>query len=216
MVICTGGCGSCHHSPIVRHVSHSSSFPLSRQSGHRLSNGLLGNQRVWRHRWLPQMPSEQMGVSGGAVGNCSLRTTENLPSRNSPNFRGRFELRIGSSSLNADVDAFERLPIVRDRNSSYFGSKYGSCSPCQMLRSFDFAFHERFVDDQLHCDSVSSLLFQASTCFRSGSELRCIRSTRTEMQSMSENDFECFARTGVKSPKTTTQFMKHSTRGYRF
>ena len=31
-------------------------------------------------------------------------------------------------------------------------------------------------------------------------EFRCIRSTPTEMQSMSENDLECFARTGVKSP----------------
>src|SRR5713101_3681637 len=44
--------------------------------------------------------------------------------------------------------------------------------------------------------SVSSLRCQASTCFRMGSKLRCIRSTPTEMQSMSENDFECFASTG--------------------
>src|SRR6266852_4178363 len=48
--------------------------------------------------------------------------------------------------------------------------------------------------------SVNSLLCQASTCFRIGSKLRCIRSTPTEMQSMSENDFECFASTGVKTP----------------
>src|SRR3989442_8319806 len=48
--------------------------------------------------------------------------------------------------------------------------------------------------------SVSSLRCQASTCFRMGSKLRCIRSTPTEMQSMRENDFECFASTGVKSP----------------
>src|SRR5260370_23789989 len=33
-----------------------------------------------------------------------------------------------------------------------------------------------------------------------GSKFRCIRSTPTAMQSMSENDFECFASTGVKSP----------------
>src|SRR5216684_38389 len=50
--------------------------------------------------------------------------------------------------------------------------------------------------------SVSSLLCQASTCFRIGSKLRCIRSTPTEMQSMSENDFECFASTGVNTPVT--------------
>jgi hypothetical protein len=48
--------------------------------------------------------------------------------------------------------------------------------------------------------SVSSLFCQASTCLRIGSKLRCIRSTPTEMQSMSENDFECVASTGVKSP----------------
>jgi len=50
--------------------------------------------------------------------------------------------------------------------------------------------------------SVSSLLCQVSTCLRMGSKLRCIRSTPTEMQSMSENDFECFASTGVKTPET--------------
>src|SRR5260370_24909267 len=50
--------------------------------------------------------------------------------------------------------------------------------------------------------SINSLLCQASTCFRIGSKLRCIRSTPTEMQSMSENDFECFASTGVNTPAT--------------
>src|SRR5258708_1145037 len=53
--------------------------------------------------------------------------------------------------------------------------------------------------------SVSSLRCQASTCLRMGSKLRCIRSTPTEMQSMSENDFECFVSTGVKSPETISQ-----------
>jgi len=41
-----------------------------------------------------------------------------------------------------------------------------------------------------------------STCFRIGSKFRCIRSTPTEMQSTSENDFECFASTGVNTPGT--------------
>ena len=41
--------------------------------------------------------------------------------------------------------------------------------------------------------SVSSLLCQAYTCFRIGSKFRCIRSTPTETESTSENDFECFA-----------------------
>src|SRR6267378_3120680 len=48
--------------------------------------------------------------------------------------------------------------------------------------------------------SVNSLRCHASTCLRIGSKLRCIRSTPTEMQSMSENDFECFASTGVNTP----------------
>src|SRR5260370_18728741 len=50
--------------------------------------------------------------------------------------------------------------------------------------------------------SVNSLFCQASTCFRIGSKFRCIRSTPTEMQSTSENDFECFASTGVNTPGT--------------
>src|SRR5260370_38823389 len=41
-----------------------------------------------------------------------------------------------------------------------------------------------------------------STCLRIGSKLRCIRSTPTEMQSIRENDFECFASTGVNTPGT--------------
>src|SRR5713226_4477189 len=50
--------------------------------------------------------------------------------------------------------------------------------------------------------SVNSLLCHAPTCFRIGSKFRCMRSTPTEMQSMSENDFECFASTGVNTPAT--------------
>src|SRR5229473_7398310 len=54
----------------------------------------------------------------------------------------------------------------------------------------------------LSMTSVNSLLCHASTCLRIGSKFRCIRSTPTEMQSMSENDFECFASTGVNTPGT--------------
>src|SRR5229473_7690453 len=50
--------------------------------------------------------------------------------------------------------------------------------------------------------STNSLRCHASTCFRIGSKFRCMRSTPTEMQSMSENDFECFASTGVNTPVT--------------
>src|SRR5258708_1784596 len=50
--------------------------------------------------------------------------------------------------------------------------------------------------------SVNSLRCHISTCLRIGSKLRCIRSTPTEMQSISENDFECLASTGVNTPET--------------
>src|SRR5450756_1200511 len=48
--------------------------------------------------------------------------------------------------------------------------------------------------------STTSLLCHVSTCFRIGSKFRCIRSTPIARESTSENDFECFASTGVKSP----------------
>jgi hypothetical protein len=44
-------------------------------------------------------------------------------SRNSPSLAVALNCGMGSSSLNADVKAFERLQIVRGRNSSYFDSK---------------------------------------------------------------------------------------------
>src|SRR5258708_40089786 len=64
--------------------------------------------------------------------------------------------------------------------------------------------------------AVSSLLRQASTCFRIGSKLRCIRSTPTEMQSTSENDFECFANTGVNTPETMFSTVGLPTRSVKF
>ncbi len=72
----------------------------------------------------------------------------------------------------------------------------------KVLWSFEFALDECLVDDHLggHVGQFTSLPCQASTCFRMGSKFLCIRSTPTEMQSMRENDVECFASTGVKAP----------------
>ena len=70
-----------------------------------------------------------------------------------------------------------------------------------MFRSFQFAFDECLVDESFAVTSVNSLLCPASTCFRIGSKFLCIRPTPTEMQSMSENDFECW-RAGVKTAVT--------------
>jgi hypothetical protein len=47
---------------------------------------------------------------------------ENRASRNSPSFAVVLNCGIGSSCLNAEVNALERLQIVRGRNSSYLGS----------------------------------------------------------------------------------------------
>ena len=60
--------------------------------------------------------------------NCRLRQNhcENRASKNSPSLAVALNWGMGSSSLNADVNAFERLQIVRARNSSYAGSKYRS------------------------------------------------------------------------------------------
>jgi hypothetical protein len=49
---------------------------------------------------------------------------------------------MGSSSLNAEVNALERLQLVRVRNSSCFGSKYRFVYRArQMFRGFEFAFY---------------------------------------------------------------------------
>ncbi len=49
---------------------------------------------------------------------ASQNDCENRVSRNSPNFVVALNCGIGSSCLNAEVNAFERLQKVRDRNSS--------------------------------------------------------------------------------------------------
>jgi hypothetical protein len=81
----------------------------------------------------------------------------------------------------------------------------------KMFGSLESALDERLVDNDFRVTSVSSLRCHASTCLRMGSKFRCIRSTPTEMQSMSEKDFECLASTGVKSP-ANAMFERTNTR----
>jgi hypothetical protein len=50
-------------------------------------------------------------------------------SRNSPGLAVALNCRIGSRCLKADVKAFDRLQIVRDRNSSYCGSNAELIAP---------------------------------------------------------------------------------------
>jgi hypothetical protein len=69
-----------------------------------------------------------------------------------------------------------------------------------MLRRFQLAFHERLVDDHLYGEIGDFFLLPTFYLLAHRLKVPCIRSTPTEMQSMSENDFECFASAGVNAP----------------
>jgi hypothetical protein len=65
-------------------------------------------------------------AASGQHGPDDQNECENRASRNSLSFAVTLNWGMGSSSLNADVNALERLQIVRGRNSSYLGPKYRS------------------------------------------------------------------------------------------
>ena len=71
-----------------------------------------------------------------------------------------------------------------------------------VARGMQCPSHHRLPLRHANHNNINILRCQDSTTLRIGSKFRCIRSTPTEMQSMSENDFECFASTGVKPPDT--------------
>jgi len=64
--------------------------------------------------------------SGWPLPPNQLNDWENRASKNSPSLAVALNCGMGSNSLNAEVNALEN--IVRDLNSSYFGSKYRSCT----------------------------------------------------------------------------------------
>jgi hypothetical protein len=99
------------------------------------------------------------GEGGGRLTRPRLKTTERTGfPRNSPNLAVALNCGMGSSSLNAEVNALERLQIVRDRNSSYLGSKYKSwtvrarCFGASSLPSTNASYTATFA-----VTSVSSL-----------------------------------------------------------
>ena len=57
----------------------------------------------------------------------------------------------------------------------------------------------------LAATSESSPLYHASTCLCMGSKFRCMRSIPSEMRSISENDFEYLASTGVTGPDNVSK-----------
>jgi hypothetical protein len=80
----------------------------------------------------------------------------------------------------------------------------------KMLRSLQFALHERLINNDFGSDFGEFTPLPRSTRFRMGSKSLCIRSTPTEMQSMSENDFECLASTGVNTPRQCARGFRRS------
>jgi hypothetical protein len=71
---------------------------------------------------------------------------------------------------------------------------------------FETALHKRFIDDHLGSDIRQFTFLPISTCFRSSSKFLCIRSTPTEGQSTSGNDFECLGSSGRSYRQTRCLF----------
>ena len=74
--------------------------------------------------------------------------------------------------------------------------------PGKMFRSFQSALDKGLVDDHLGSNirQITSLL--PLHLLSHGLEVARMRSTPTEMQSINENDFECFASTGGNTSET--------------
>lgn len=77
-------------------------------------------------RWLRAAPRKSRASRLRCRGKVPQEACENRDSKNCPSFAVALNWGIGSSSSNMDVKAFDRLQIVRGRNSSHFGSKYNS------------------------------------------------------------------------------------------
>lgn len=54
--------------------------------------------------------------------------------------------------MKVDVKAFDRLQTARGRNSSYFGSKYRSCTVRARCFGASSPLHEGFIDDHFGGD----------------------------------------------------------------
>jgi len=85
------------------------------------SLALIGHASVRHLEIEEEIDPEAFSITRLEGSRWRLRRTR--ASRNSPSLAVALNWGIGSSSLKADVKAFDRLQIVRDRNSSYFGLK---------------------------------------------------------------------------------------------
>jgi hypothetical protein len=71
-----------------------------------------------------------------------------------------------------------------------------------VLWSFDPALDERFIDDHLGRHIRQVTLLPGFNLFSHRLKVPLHAINATEMHSISENDFECFASTGVNTPET--------------
>jgi hypothetical protein len=76
-----------------------------------------------------------------------------------------------------------------------------------MFRSFEFALDKCFVDDHLRSHIRQFAPLPRLHLFLHWLEVALHPIEPTETQSMSENDFECLASTGVNTPETMFQIV---------
>jgi len=108
---------------------------------------------------------------------------------------------MGSSSLNAEVNAFAKLHRVRGANSSNCGLKYKSCHTAgEMLRRFERFFDKSLVNHELRFVLANQASFHVVICRRMGSKLRCMRSTADRYCIDEAEAFRVLRKHGTESP----------------
>jgi hypothetical protein len=123
--------------------------------------------------------------------------------RNSPSLAVALNFGMGSSFLNALVNAFAKLHMVRAENSGYSGSKNKRCTSARRLRgasnspSTNASYRISFARSSVICEPR-----HCSTCRCIGSEFLWIRSTPTASVSIRLKLLLCLAKTGVNTHGT--------------
>jgi len=74
--------------------------------------------------------------------------------------------------------------------------------PRKVFGSFQFAFDERLINNYFRADVGEFALLPRLDLLPHGLEVPLHPVYSTDTQSMSENDFECLASTGVNTPGT--------------
>jgi len=94
-------------------------FAVSRKTGSYPEMSFLGNQSGGSCLPHNACQLKENNTSGGRPEPpLGQNDCENRVSKNSPSFAVALNCGMGSNSLNAEVNAFDRLQIVRGRNSS--------------------------------------------------------------------------------------------------